>query len=106
VALTKFMGEAFRKWMAEMADNDRKFDPFNFQTDFNGLVRSKQIEPKTFMGFGDKGISESFLLNEAGDAEPKLLAQYPQPETRLMHLLMAVADKCMEKLGELNRQLV
>jgi hypothetical protein len=106
VALTKFMGEAFRKWLAEMGDNDRKFDPFNFQTDFNGLVRAKQIEPKTFMGFGDKGISESFLLNEAGDAEPKLLAQYPQPETRLMQMLMVVADKCMEKLGDLNRQLV
>ncbi|CCH54181.1 hypothetical protein BN8_03326 [Fibrisoma limi BUZ 3] len=106
VALTKFMGDLYRRWLAEMADNDRRFDPFNFATDFNGLVREKQIETKTFMGFGDKGITDSFLLNQAGDIEPKLMAPYPQPEARLMHLLMAVADRCTEKLGDLNRQLV
>lgn len=100
-SLENFMNHHFKVWLRELANNDRGFAPFDLDADFNGLVRSKRIET----GFFDKGISSRFLQDAAGKIENSLQASYPQPEARLMQLLIEVANKCMEKLGPLNRQL-
>ena len=92
---------AYKTWLRELAANDRSFAPFDIDADFNGLIRSKRIET----GFFSKGIGESFLQETAGKAQNSLKAAYPTNEARFMQLLMEVADKCLEKLGPLNRQL-
>ncbi len=99
-ALDNFIN-AYKTWLRELAANDRSFAPFDLDTDFNGMIRSKRIET----GFFSKGISEGFLQDVAGKGENNLKAAYPTPEPRFMQLLMDVADKSLEKLGPLNRQL-
>ncbi|WP_019988034.1 tubulin-like doman-containing protein [Rudanella lutea] len=100
-ALQNFMGVHFRGWLAEMAQNDRAFAPFDLNADFNSMVRSKQIET----GFFKKGISEGFLRDQAGEVENKLQKTFPQNEARFMQMLIEVADRCREKLETVNRQL-
>lgn len=100
-SLENFMSHHFKVWLRELANNDRGFAPFDLDTDFNALVRSKRIET----GFFEKGISPRFLQDTAGKIENSLQASYPVPEARLMQLLIDISAKCMEKLGPLNRQL-
>ncbi len=104
-SLTNFVN-AYEAWLRELAGNDRSFAPFDLDTDFNGLIRSKRIEVKTILGFGEKGISDGFLQDVAGKSENSLTAAYPEKDPRFIQLLMDVADKCVEKLGPINRQLV
>ncbi|HEX9956032.1 MAG TPA: hypothetical protein VGA96_02210 [Fibrella sp.] len=92
---------AYKAWLRELAVNDRSFAPFDLESDFNGLIRSKRIETSFF----NKGLSEGFLQDVAGKGENNLKAAYPTNEARFMQLLMEVADRCIEKLGPLNRQL-
>lgn len=100
-SLRNFMGEHFRRWLKELADNDRSFNPFDLDADFNSMVRSKTVET----GWFEKGINERFLREQAGKIENSLQSQYPQAEMRFMQLLTEIAEKCREKLGALNREL-
>lgn len=102
VALRQFMTDYFRPWLNEMAQNDRGFRPFDLSSDFNTMVVSKPVET----GFFDKGISYGFLTTQVGKIENNLQDTFPQSEVRFMQLLIEIAERCREKLGQLNRQLV
>ena len=96
--LTAFITH-YKQWLKEMLDNERKFQPFNIDSDLNSLVRQKQIQTS----FLRKGINEAFIIDRLGKIENELKKSIPdtEKEKRFLKILNTVAQNCFEKLESL-----
>lgn len=102
--LDAFFKLHYKTWLKEMMDNDRKFQPFNVDLDFNSLVREKQIAVKKTLGIiTNGGITESFLKEKFGKIEDELKKTIPdtEREKRFLKLLNRLAEECFSKLESL-----
>lgn len=94
-----FFNTHYRNWLSEMADNERRFQPFNLNSDLNGLVREKPIEVKKILGVTrDGGISDKFLIKQFGKINEDLNKTITNPKHRFMKLLNRMSDECYAKL--------
>lgn len=101
--LTSFFND-YKLWLKEMIDNERKFQPFNIDLDYNSMVRGKQIPVlKTLIFTKDSGIDKSFLEKRMGIIEDELKKNIPDSEKdkRFLELLNRIAKDCFAKLGSL-----
>lgn len=89
----------YKQWLKEMADNERKFQPFNLDLDLNSMIRGKQIETSII----NRGISEAYLKNNLGKIENELKKNIPDGEKarRFLKLMNAIADACFDKVKPL-----
>ncbi|WP_025763906.1 hypothetical protein [Dyadobacter tibetensis] len=101
--LTSFFSTHYKNWLLEMADNERKFQPFNVNDpDLNSLVRGKPIEVKKFIGMVlNGGISETFLKTELGKIEDELKKSIQDNDKRFLELLNRISLECFKKLEAL-----
>jgi hypothetical protein len=87
-----------------MVDNERKFQPFNLNSDLNSLVREKQIEVKKVLGVvTNGGITDSLLKEKLGKIEDELKKKIPdnEKEKRFLKLLNEISLECFKKLEDL-----
>jgi len=103
-SLTAFFNKHYKPWLAEMTDNERKFQPFNINSDLNSLVREKQIEVKKVLGVvTNGGITDSLLKEKLGKIEDELKKKIPdnEKEKRFLKLLNEISLECFKKLEDL-----
>lgn len=103
-SLSAFFDKHYKPWLKEMADNERKFQPFNVDLDLNSLVREKQIEVKKVLGMvTNGGITDAFLKEKLGKIENELKTKLPdtEREKRFLKLLNEISLECFKKLEDL-----
>jgi hypothetical protein len=101
--LSSFFND-YKLWLKEMIDNERKFQPFNIDLDYNSMVRGKQIQViKKLFITTDAGIDNAFLERRMGLIEDELKKNIPDSEKdkRFLKLLNRIAEECYTKLGSL-----
>lgn len=93
----------YASWLREMMNNDRRFQPFNIDSELNLMVREKPIESSGFLLFKKKGLSEDFLETRLGILENELQKKMPEKEKnkRFLKLLISISEECFAKLGGL-----
>lgn len=102
--LTSFFSTHFKGWLAEMADNERKFQPFNLNEELNSFITGKPISVKKIAGFTVKaGLNEAFLKDRMGKLEDELKKTIPdtEKEKRFLKLLNEIANECYAVLDAL-----